>query len=138
MLGRIQDAHATLAEMEDRHADADATVRAKARLALAEDKSADALELLKPLTGERESAEGERLRALAHLNLKSYAAATSAIQRALALAPTDVVPSLKIKVSIHDAAGEWQDALRTLTRLSRQAPLTSWEELMRVRALYGS
>jgi tetratricopeptide (TPR) repeat protein len=135
---RIQDAHATLAEMEDRHADDPATLRAKARLQMAEDKFADALETLKPLTGEKESAEGERLRAVVHLNLKNYAAATSAIQRALALAPRDPVPSLRIKASIHDAASEWQDALRTLTRLSRQGPLTPAEELMRARALYGS
>jgi tetratricopeptide (TPR) repeat protein len=135
---RIQDAHATLAEMEDRHADDESTLRSKARLALAEQRNADALKVLEPLTGERESAEAERLRALAHLELESYAAATSAIQRAIALAPNDPAPSLRIKASIHDAAGEWQDALQTLARLANQAPLSGSEELMRVRALYGS
>jgi tetratricopeptide (TPR) repeat protein len=135
---RVQDAHATLKEMEDRHAGEPATVRSKARLALAEERYADALTALEPLTGERESAEAERLRAIAHLELKSYGAATAAIQRAIALAPSDLAPSLRIKASIHDAAGEWQDSRLTLAALASQGPLSPSEELMRVRALYGS
>jgi tetratricopeptide (TPR) repeat protein len=135
---RLQDAKATLAEMEDRHEDDPATTRARARLALAEEREQDALDILQPLAGARESAETERLRAIAHLNLKNYAAATTAVQRALALAPGDPTPSLRIKVQIHDSASEWQDLLRTLARLEQQAELTPGEQLMRVRALYGT
>src|SRR5262249_29254020 len=134
---RIQDAQATLKEMEDRHADDPARLRSKARLALADGKYADALTALEPLTGARESAEAERLRAVAHLELKSYGAATAAIQRAIALAPNDLAPSLRIKASIHDAAGEWQDSRLTLAALATKAPLSPAEELMRVRAIYG-
>ena len=135
---RLQDAKATLAEMEDRHKGDPITTRAKARLALAENRSKDALDILQPLAGEKETGESERLRAIAHMNLQNYAAATSAIQRALALAPNDPAPSLRIKAAIHDAAGEWQDSLRALTRLAARAPLEPAEELMRVRALYGT
>lgn len=135
---RLQDARATLAEMEDRHEDDPVTTRARARLALAQEQNEEALEILKQLSDEKESAEGERLRALAHMNLRNYAAATSAIQRALALAPNDRVPSLRIKAAVHDAAGEWPDALRTLERLANRGPLMPSEELMRIRALYGS
>jgi tetratricopeptide (TPR) repeat protein len=135
---RLQDARATLAEMEDRHESDPATTRARARLALAEQRDQDALDILQSQTGERESAETERLRAIAQLNLKSFAAANTAVQRALALAPGDPTPSLRIKAEIHDAAKEWQDLLRTLARLAQLGELLPAEELMRARALYGS
>lgn len=134
---QLPDARATLAEMEDRHEDAPHTIRARARLALAEERYAEAIEILRPLQGARESAEAERLRALAHLHLENYAAATSAIQHALAMSPGDPVPSLRLKVAVHDAAGEWEDALRTLTQLAANGELSPAEELIRARCLYG-
>ena len=134
---RLADARATLAEMEDRHEDDPHTIRAKARLALAEERYAEAIEILQPLQGNRESAEAERLRAIAHMHLQNYAAANSAVQRALKMAPGDPEPSLRLKVAIHDAAGEWEDALRTLARLANRGTLTPAEELIRARALYG-
>jgi tetratricopeptide (TPR) repeat protein len=134
---RLPDARATLAEMEDRHEDDPHTIRAGARLALAEERYAEAIEILQPLQGARESAEAERLRAIAHMNLKNYAAANSAVQRALKMAPGDPAPSLRLKVAVHDAAGEWEDALRTLSRLDNHGGLTPAEELTRARAFYG-
>lgn len=136
--GRLPDARATLKEMQDRHADDPITIRSRARLALAEERYADALEILKPLQGDKESAESERLRALANMNLKNYAAATSAIQRALTLAPGDAAASLRVKAAVHDAAGEWQDSLRTLNRLASFGALSPGEEVLRARALYGT
>jgi len=135
---RLKDAHATLKEMEDRHRDDLITTRARARLAIAENRDDEALQILQPLSGKSESAEGERLRAIAHMDRGEYAAATSAIQRALALAPRDALPSLRIKAAIHDKAGEWQESLRILDRLAAAGKLDSGEELMRVRALYGT
>jgi tetratricopeptide (TPR) repeat protein len=135
---RMKDARATLAEMEDRHEDDPITARARARLALAENRNEDALQALQALSADRESAEAERLRALAHLNLGNYAAATSAVQRALTLAPRDALPSLRVKAAIHDKAGEWQESLRILDRLAAAGALEPNEELMRIRALYGT
>jgi len=135
---RLKDAHATLKEMEDRHRDDPITTRARARLAIAENHDEEALQILQPLSGKSESAESERLRAIAHMNRGEYAAATSAIQRALALAPRDALASLRIKASIHDKAGEWQESLRILNRLAAAGKLDPSEELMRVRALYGA
>jgi tetratricopeptide (TPR) repeat protein len=135
---RLKDAHATLKEMEDRHKDDPITTRARARLAIAENRDEEALQILQPLTGKSETAESERLRAIAHLNRGEYAAATSAIQRALALAPRDALPSLRIKAAVHDKAGEWQESLRILNRLAGAGKLAPGEELMRVRALYGT
>jgi tetratricopeptide (TPR) repeat protein len=134
---RIKDARATLAEMEDRHADEPVTTRARARLALAENRDEEALQILQGLSSEHESAEAERLRAVAHMHLGNYAAATSSIQRALTLAPRDALPSLRVKASIHDQAGEWQESLRILDRMAARGALELDEELMRVRALYG-
>ena len=124
--------------MEDRHESDPITTRARARLALAENRNEEALQILQPLSGKGESAESERLRAIAHMNLENYAAATSAIQRALALAPRDALPSLRIKAAIHDKAGEWQDSLRVLSRIAGSTQLDGAEELMRIRALYGT
>ncbi|HVN36953.1 MAG TPA: tetratricopeptide repeat protein [Myxococcota bacterium] len=135
---RLKDAHATLKEMEDRHRDDPITTRARARLAIAENHDEEALQILQPLSGKSESAESERLRAIAHMDRGEYAAATSAIQRALALAPRDALASLRVKASIHDKAGEWQESLRILNRLAAAGKLDPSEELMRVRALYGA
>jgi tetratricopeptide (TPR) repeat protein len=135
---RMKDARATLAEMEDRHEDDPITTRSRARLALAENRNDDALQALQTLSGERESAEAERLRALAHMNLGNYAAAISAVQRALALAPRDALTSLRVKAAIHDKAGEWPESLRILNRMASRGDLEPGEELMRVRALYGT
>jgi tetratricopeptide (TPR) repeat protein len=135
---RMKDARATLTEMQDRHESDPITTRARARLAIAENRNDEALQILQALTGDQESAEAERLRAIANMNLGNYAAAGSAVQRALTLAPRDALPSLRVKAAIHDKAGEWQESLRILNRLAAAGGLDSGEELMRVRALYGT
>jgi tetratricopeptide (TPR) repeat protein len=135
---RMKDARATLTEMQDRHESDPITTRARARLALAEDRNEEALQILQGLSGDHESAEAERLRAIANMNLGNYAAATSAVQRALSLAPRDALPSLRVKAAIHDKAGEWQESLRILNRLASRGALDPGEELMRIRALYGT
>lgn len=135
--GRTADARATVAEMKNRLGEHDATRRSEARLAIRENRPADALEILQGFAGRKETAETERLRALAERDLGNVAAAGAAAERAVALAPKQDASALRLKASIHGDAGDWEAALRSIDRLrARGQALTTKERVLEATANY--
>jgi tetratricopeptide (TPR) repeat protein len=92
------------------------TLLAKARLALAIQNPAGAVELLGDVNELEESAESQRLLALAQLRLANLAAAQQAVGRSLELEPRSV-GSLRLQAQIYSQSGDWAAVLQTLLRL---------------------
>jgi tetratricopeptide (TPR) repeat protein len=123
--------------MRELHADNPLTKRSAARLAIADGRGADALEILRELAGTDDSSEVEQLRALGYLDLGDTAGATAAIQRALASAQEFPIAAKRIEASVRHAAKQWDAALQALRELEeRGQELTPAERLMRARSLY--
>lgn len=135
--GKAADARRSYSELADDFANAMPTKRAAVRLALAEGRNTEALQLLREFVGENESQETERMRADALLRLDNLPAASAAVDRAIALSGSNPLPSLRLKATIQHAAKEWRALLATLDRLEERGhTLSKGEQLMAVRALY--
>lgn len=137
--GNAAAARTVYGEMTDLDEHDPASRRSAARLALAENRPHDVLEILSEFVGERESAETEQLRAVALMRLDSLPAATAAADRAIALAPYSPVPAMRLKLTILGKAEEWKAVERTLDELEALGhEPTPAERLLRAQALYGS
>jgi tetratricopeptide (TPR) repeat protein len=135
--GLRADARATHQRMRELHADNPLTERSAARLAIADGRDADALEILRELVGADDSNEVEQLRALGYLNAGNVGAATAAIERALSLAQDFPIAAKRIEASIRHEAKQWDATLQALRALEEHGQtLTAAERLMRARSLY--
>ena len=135
--GLRADARATYHRMRELHADHALTKRSAARLAIADGRGADALEILGGIKGTDDSSEVEQLRALGYLDVGDVVSATAAIQRALSLSQDFPVTAKRIEASIRHEAKQWDAALQALRALEEHGQtLTAAEHLMRARSLY--
>lgn len=130
-------ARATYQQMRERHENDPLTRQSAARLAIADGRDEQALEILRGLDGEEQSAQLEQLRALAHLNLGDTAAATTAIERALSLSEGFPIAIKRVEASVHYEAQRWRATLQTLRALEQNHhELTATERLMRAVCFY--
>ena len=114
------------------------TDRAKARLALEEGRLDEAADTLRRYLGNEETWEGQRLLAMAELRRGGYPAAVAAIDRALQLATDSRDDLLRLKATIHAAAGDHPQVVQTLTRLNNEAGVLSEnEKLLMAQSLYA-
>jgi tetratricopeptide (TPR) repeat protein len=135
--GLRADARATYRRMRELHADDPLTKRSAARLAIADGRGADALEILRELAGTDDSSEVEQLRALGYLDVGNAVGAAAAIQRALSLAQDFPITAKRIEASVRHEAKQWDATLEVLRALEEHGQkLTAEERLMRARALY--
>jgi len=112
------------------------TLLAKARLALARRNPTGAAKLLRQVNELEESAESQRMLALAEFRSANLAAAQQAVVRSLELEPRSVA-SLRLQAQIHLGGGDWSAVLQTLRRLrATGARLGIQDQLLAVRPLY--
>jgi tetratricopeptide (TPR) repeat protein len=123
--------------MHDEFPDDPVTRGAEARLALAEGRTGDAAATLRELMKTNESAEGQRLLALAEQQLGNLDAAVAAIDRAVALAGP--LPAYyRTKARIHFDAKQWGQVILAYRVLAgRGQRFTPSDELRHIQALYG-
>jgi tetratricopeptide (TPR) repeat protein len=134
---RVADARATVEEMKSRIGDHEATRRSEVRLALREERAADALEILDASEG-RETADTELLRATAQRQAGDLAAAAASAERAVALSPARDATALRLQAAIHDEAGDFAAALRAVDQIrARGQRLMPQEQLIEARARYA-
>ncbi len=130
-------ARQAFALMAERFPDAPITLRAKALIALAENRPRQSVEILRSLPSGSQNHEAQRLLAFAELRAGNLANAAAAIDRAIVLSPGFAKRAMQQKAEIHAAAGEWAQAIAVLRRLvSRGHQLTLGERYLRARALY--
>jgi len=113
------------------------TERAKARIALADGRLDEASDTLRRYLGAEETAEGQRLLAVTELRRANYPAAVAAIDRALQLDYDARDELLRLKATIHGAAGDHAQAVQALTRLRTEfGTLRPTEKLLLAQSLY--
>lgn len=134
----IDAARAALDRLVKEHPTSPRTERAKARVALAEGRLDEAAETLRRYLGTEENAEGQRLLATAELRRRGFPAAVAAVDRALQIETESRVELLRLKATIHKAAGDNAQTLQALSRLNSEVgALTPNEKLMLAQAMYG-
>jgi tetratricopeptide (TPR) repeat protein len=134
----LEPARTALARMKQEYPTHPRTERAAARVAIAEGRLDEAAETLRRYLGNEDTAEGQRLLATTELRRRQYPAAVAAVDRALQLETDSRARLLRLKASIHDAAGDHAQALQALTRLNQEAgSLRPSEQLLLARTLYA-
>lgn len=135
--GNNEAARAILERMQREQADSGRTQLAAARLAIAESRPDEAVKALEKTSPESQSAEGQRLLALAELRRENLPAATSAIDRAIKAPGGATTEALLLKGRIHHAARDWVATIATFQQLIRSgAQLGPLDRLLAARALY--
>ena len=134
--GQLADARASFVEQSDAFPGKPATRSAEARLALAEGRATAAAAILRELVQTNESAESQRMLAVAEQRLGDLPAAVAAIERAIAL--SHFSPKLyRIKASIDYDAKNWGKLLIDYRALAgRGRRLSASDEVRRAQALY--
>ena len=114
------------------------TELARGRIALAENRLDEGADALRRYVGMEETIEGQRLLAVAELRRSNFPAATAAVDRAIQLAKQDP-ELLRLKVAVHEAAGDYTLVIQTLNLLAREAgDLRPQEKLAYASALYST
>jgi tetratricopeptide (TPR) repeat protein len=136
--GRPAQARAAYVELAERHPGSFAARVSEARLALAEGRAAEASSLLSPLVAEVESAELQRLKALADYRLGNLPAADRAVARAIELSPEPAPALLRLRARIAHDSGSWAEVIDGLGKL-RQAgnDLSGEDRVLLATALHG-
>ncbi len=133
---QIDEARDSYEEMSDDFPDDPITRAAEARLALAEGRIADGAEILRELVQSNDSAESQRMLAVAEHRLGNLPAAVVAIERAVALAPGSL-ELYRLKTSIDYDAKNWAKLLLAYRVLAgRGQRLSTSDDLRRAHALY--
>ena len=115
------------------------TELAKGRMALAEKRFDEAADGLRRYLEMEETAEGQKLLAIAELRRRNFPAATAAVDRAIALLANPEPGLLRLKATVHANGGDYQLALKTLNRLARETgELRAPEKLLYAQALYST
>jgi len=136
--GRIANARAAFVRMSDEFPDDPVTKRTQARIALAEGRAGDAVEIMRAVAAESDGFETQQLLAIAEYRNHDLPNAAAAVDRALALRTDSAPETERLKARIHHDAEEWPEVLRALTRIARNGhSLTDSDKLMSARALYG-
>jgi tetratricopeptide (TPR) repeat protein len=136
--GQLAKARSTFVRMSDEFPDDATTARAEARIAIAERRNLEAIEILRERVQQEDSYEYNRLMALAQYRSGDLAAASDSIDRALELRDDFPVDGVRLRAMIHYDAEEWTQTLQTLAALAvRGHEIRPSEQLMRVHALYG-
>jgi tetratricopeptide (TPR) repeat protein len=136
----IDAARATLERLKQAHPAHPRSERAAARVAIAEGRLDEAAETLRRYLGNEDSAEGQRLLATTELRRRQFPAAVAAVDRSLQLEtdPTARPRLLRLKATVHDAAGDHPQAMQALSRLNQEAgSLRQSERLLMARTLYA-
>lgn len=136
--GDLEGARAALDRLLREHANHPRTALASGRVALAEGRVDEAVESLRRYVASEESAEGQRLLAIAELRRRNHPAAISAVDAAIALEPGSDIELLRLKSTILEAAGDWQQVFLTMRRLAREPGLVPQpaDQLRFARSLY--
>jgi len=136
--GRIANARASYVRMSDEFPDDPVTKRTKARIALAEGRPDDAVEILRSLSSEPTALDDQRLLALAEYQSGNLERAADAINSAFT-GQRGFPPELRrLKARIHHDSEEWAATLRSLAVLrGRGSEISARESLMLARAHYG-
>jgi len=133
---QLADAHASFDRMSDAFPGDPRTRAAEARLALAEGRVADGAAVLRRLVQTHESADSQRMLAVAEQRLGDLPAAVAAIERAIALAPASL-ELYWVKASIDYDAKNWDKLLIDYQVIAgRGRRLSTSDELRRAQALY--
>jgi len=112
------------------------TLLAKARMAIATRRFAAAVELLDRANEIEESAESQRLLAMAEFRSAKLAEAQRAVGRSLELEPTHPA-ALILQARIHYQGGDWTGVLETFRRLRATGTrLAPQDRLLAVQPLY--
>jgi len=135
-----QDVPAARAEVERLrrdHPDAPLTRIASARLALHEGRLDAALETLRTLSGNVDSAKVYRLLAVAEARSGNAESALAAAERAIEMQPAASAAPYKIRMTFLGMKEDWPGVLRTWRALRRlDFPVDEQQQLVRIRALY--
>jgi len=135
---RLPDARAVYVQMSDEFPDDLHTRVARARLLVAEGRSTEGIRELRPLIAEQQdSAELQRLMALAQYRLGNLEEAESAIDSAADLATQPHYPIMRLKARISCALDDWPTAVdiyRIL--LGRGEELSTEEKVLLATALH--
>jgi tetratricopeptide (TPR) repeat protein len=135
---QLPAARVTFIDLSDEFPNDPTTGRAKARIALAEGRNDEAIDILREQVDEPESFEYQRLMALAQYRKGELESASDSVDRALELRNQFSAEGVRLRALIHHDSKEWTETLRALKALTLHGQvLSSAEELMRVRALYG-
>jgi tetratricopeptide (TPR) repeat protein len=137
--GRPARARAAYVELSERHKGSFEARSAAVRLALGEGRPEEATRLLVPLIKEAETAELQRLRALAAYRVGNLPAAGTAIAKCIALSPQPSVAALRLRARIGHDAKSWPQVLDSYERLERMgSELTGEDQVHLATALYQS
>ena len=134
--GELKAAREAVARLEKEYPNSPSTWLARGRLALSEQRYDDAAEALRRYVGSEQSFEGQRLLALAEAGRRNFPAAAAAVDAGLSMPGAPTADLLRVKMSIHDSAGDWHQVLATLNRLRQQSALQPLDRIVFARALY--
>ncbi len=136
---QLAGARATFVRMSDDFPNDAQTTRAKARIALAERRNDEAIEILRNQLNETDTFEYQRLMALAQYRNGELEAASASVDRALELRDGFSAEGVRLRALIHHDSEQWAETLLSLRALVVNGQsLSNAEKLMRVRALYGT
>ncbi|MBW2267719.1 MAG: tetratricopeptide repeat protein [Deltaproteobacteria bacterium] len=137
--GDLASARAAWVEMAEEDETSPVTQLAAARIAMAEQRLSDAVELLTALSRARPHYETERLLALTHHQRKDLAAARHHIDRAMELAPPPKTAALRLRASIDIDSHDWRRAIQAYEELLQSGlTLAPSERADHALALYRS
>jgi tetratricopeptide (TPR) repeat protein len=135
--GDLDQARAALDRLTKQAPTSPRTDLAKARIALAEGRLDEASEILRRYLGIEDTAEGQRLLAMAEVRRGQFPAAIAAVDRALQLDYDERADLLRLKTTIHANAGDHSLVIQTLNRLNSEAgSLRPAEKVMLAQSLY--
>lgn len=137
---QMDPARAALDRLVKEHPTHPRTELAKGRVALADNRTDEAADGLRRYVGMEDTAEGQRLLAVAELRRRNYPAATAAIDRALQIEGAGAdIETLRLKASVHASAADYPQVLQTLNRVAKESgELRANEKLMYAQALYAT
>jgi len=136
---RLPDARALYVQMSDEFPDDLHTRTAQARLAIAEGRLAEGIRQLRPLIAEQDSAELQRLMALAQFRIGNLEEAQRAIDSAVDLSTQPQYAVMRLKARIYCALGDWPSARDTYRiLLGRGQELSAEEKLLFATSLHRS
>ncbi len=107
-----------------------------ARFALNRGETEVARTALRELVAARETAEGQRLLALAELRLGEPAAALAAVDRSIELERDNVAQAQRLRAEILCVSEDWTGCIDAYRALAKHAPLSLEEQLRVAEAMY--
>lgn len=136
-LGHPVKARAAFVELTERHRGSFTARSAEARMALGEGRVIEAAHMLDRLIQENESAELQRLKALAEYRKGRLPEAAAAIARSIALAPRPSSAIWRLRARVAHDSGRWVQVIESLDQVEKQGePLSDEDNVQLAKALY--